>query len=797
MSTQPATILALMAGPLVDRRGRPLERLDLKRETRQLRQRLGEIDRAATLRVELATPESIPRILLQQSFDILHFSGHGTTGELAFEDDTGGLLPLQADELKALIAPGGRAPFRLAFLCACHSASLAPALIEAGVPHVVAVDAGATVVNAAAWAFARNFYPALLAGRTVAEAFALGRAVVGVDTVLREAGRVLDEPELAALEQAKFLLLPEGADHDVVLFPDLPPGELTDATPPPTEHNLPARPETFTGRARELHALLGHLLRHRMVELHGFGGMGKTELAREAGRWLAERHRFPRGIHFVDLREVTDTTTARLRIADALGLDPALSARDDLLAGALREDGTDGRLLILDDLDFLVAADRPGVRALLRALYDAGVHLLLTTRERVGGLPAKRCPLGRLQPPEDRALFLRWAGLAREELLGTREDLEAVLRFLDGWPLALVLAAPLLADTSLARLRAQLEEAQERVLEDPDLTPEERDKLRSVAASLELSLRRLRERDPAAARFFPLLALFPGGADPQALEAIIGPEWAEAVPTLRALSLVEVLPGERVRVPAPARARARRELPEGALARYGPAALAYYRRLVDEIGAPLQPAGISLLARELPNLHFWLEWGYAHEPAGEEECASARLTASLRNFYMLVNWPPEAEENFRRALEAARRMGDRLGEANTRKAIGDVHYFRQELDRALASYDAALQLFRAVGDRLGEANCFLSMGQAKLMQGREKEALTDLEHAATLYEAVGDRVGSSNVYITLGQLAAAKGDLRAAIAHLQPAADFGKAIGHPLGDQLQAQIDAWREQLRD
>ncbi len=738
MSTKPATILALMAGPLVDHHDRPLDRLDWERETRQLCQRMGEIDRAATLRVELATPESIPHLLLQQSFDILHFSGHGASGELAFEDGRGGLFPLHTDALKRLIAPGGRAPFRLAFLSACHSASLAPALIEAGVPHIVAIDAEATVLDAATTAFARNFYPALLAGRSVAEAFEFGRAGVWADESLHEAGQALARPDLAALEEAKFSLLPAGADHDVVLFPDLLRGELTDVTPPPTPHNLPARPETFTGRARELHGLLGHLLRHRIVELTGMGGMGKTELAREAGRWLAERRHFPDGIHFVDLREVADTSTARLRIVTALELDPALSARDDLLAGALRGAGPDGRMLILDDLDFLVAADRPGLRTLLGALYDAGGHLLLTTRERVGRVPAQRYGLGRLESPEDEVLFLRWAGLARDDLVGTRADLEAVLCFLDGWPLAIVLAAPLLADTSLAGLREQLKQTQERVLADPDLTPEERDKLGSVTVSLELSLRRLRERDPAVADFFPLLALFPGGAGPQALEVITGPGWRAAVLTLRALSLVEILPGERVRLPAPARARAARTLPEGAMEQYGPPALAYYHQLAEAADGLMTggqlPAGASLLARELPNLHFWLEWGYEHEPEGEG-CVAARLTSSLRNFYMLVDWPPEAEENFRRALEAARRAGDRLGEANTLKAIGDVQQFRKEIDAALDSYRQALQLFRAVGSRLGEANTLLSMAglESELEAGRAQ-----FEQAMALYQAVGD-----------------------------------------------------------
>ena len=838
MSAQSATILALLAGPLLDEQGRPLARLDMERECRQLQERLGEIERAATLYVELATPESILRLLLRQSFDLLHFSGHGGSGELAFEDDSGGLFPLDGATLQKLIAPGGKAPFRLAFLSACHSASVAPALVEAGIAHVIAVEAQAGVLDAAATAFARNFYPALLAGHSVAQAFQIGRAGVAADVRLRQAGMALGQPDLAALEEAKFLLLPAESDHDVALFPDLPPGHLRLVRPAPSPNNLPRRPETFTGRSRQLHDLLQHLLRHPLVELTGMGGMGKTELAREAGRWLAERGRFPAGIHFIDLRQVADTTTARLRIAADLGLDPAVSRQDDLLTAALRADDTDRRLLILDDLDALVASDRLGLRALLRALHDAGVRVLWTTRERVGSLPAQRCELGRLDEPEDEHLFLHWAGLVRPDLEGEWADLRAVLRFLDRWPLAIVLAAPHLAGSSLAGLREQLEQAQEEVLADPDLSTEERDKLGSVAVSLELSLRRLREREPAAADFFPLLALFPGGADPPALAAITGPQWERAVPALRALSLVEELPGERLRLPEPARARAERALPPDARERYGPAALAYYHQLAAEadslLAGPHFAAGASRLAQELPNLHFWLDWGYEHEPAAEV-CLSARLTAALRNFYMLLAWPAEAQENFGRALAAARRVGDRLGEANVLQAQGDVLYFLKQTDEALQRYDQALQLFRQVGARLGEANVLQAQGDVLAFLDRRDEALQRYDQALQLFRQVGDRLGEANAHFSLGRLwlggdirramaeleraaelyrqsgaqaglanvrillarlAAAQGDYRAAVEQIQPAIDFTRRIGHPLAAALAAEQAEWQRRAK-
>ncbi|MBC6948664.1 tetratricopeptide repeat protein, partial [candidate division KSB1 bacterium] len=62
------------------------------------------------------------------------------------------------------------------------------------------------------------------------------------------------------------------------------------------------------------------------------------------------------------------------------------------------------------------------------------------------------------------------------------------------------------------------------------------------------------------------------------------------------------------------------------------------------------------------------------------------------------------------ALALFKAVGSRLGEANTLKAIGDVHQFKKELDAAIKAYNDALALFKAVGDRLGEANTLKAIG---------------------------------------------------------------------------------------
>ncbi|MCO6450544.1 MAG: tetratricopeptide repeat protein, partial [Caldilineales bacterium] len=128
------------------------------------------------------------------------------------------------------------------------------------------------------------------------------------------------------------------------------------------------------------------------------------------------------------------------------------------------------------------------------------------------------------------------------------------------------------------------------------------------------------------------------------------------------------------------------------------------------------------------------------------------------------------------------------------QAKGDVLAFLDRRDEALEHYDKAFTLFQTVGDRLGQANVLLSLGRMSVNAGQYDQALGILAQARSLYVAVGAQSGLANVSIFMAQIAAAQGDFAAAADYMQPAADFGKAVGHPLGDQLQAQIDAWRAQ---
>ena len=112
----------------------------------------------------------------------------------------------------------------------------------------------------------------------------------------------------------------------------------------------------------------------------------------------------------------------------------------------------------------------------------------------------------------------------------------------------------------------------------------------------------------------------------------------------------------------------------------------------------------------------------------------------------------EALERYEAALAFYRDIGDRLGEANTLKAIGDVLQFLKRSTEALERYEAALAFYRDIGDRLGEANTLKAIGDVLQFLDRRTEALERYEAALAFYRDIGARLGEANSLQAIGIL---------------------------------------------
>ncbi len=129
---------------------------------------------------------------------------------------------------------------------------------------------------------------------------------------------------------------------------------------------------------------------------------------------------------------------------------------------------------------------------------------------------------------------------------------------------------------------------------------------------------------------------------------------------------------------------------------------------------------------------------------------------------------PQARARYAEALPIYRDIGDRLGEANCIKSLGDVHVQLAEYPQARAHYDAALAQFQALGLPNGQANVVTRIADA---YERRKEVERSLEYYTQAVELVPDnpmwRRNRASAYIRAGDAERARTDLAAA-EQLQP-----------------------------
>ncbi len=172
----PVKILFLAADPS------DASRLRLGQELRDIKDRL----RIAKVpeKYQLEQRESV-RVgdITQAIFDvephIIHFSGHGTSkGELCFENEVGTVQPVPPDALAKM--------FKLleqvncVVLNACYSKIQAKAIARY-IPFVIGMNN--VIGDQAAIAFAVGFYTALVANRSIEDAYEFGRVEIALQSI--------------------------------------------------------------------------------------------------------------------------------------------------------------------------------------------------------------------------------------------------------------------------------------------------------------------------------------------------------------------------------------------------------------------------------------------------------------------------------------------------------------------------------------------------------------------------------------------------------------------------------------
>lgn len=168
-------------------------RLQLDEELRAIFAALREGDRSL-FEVAVAPAlraSELPTTILRENPDIIHYSGHGSQGEILLAADAASLAPVGAEELGRIFKTFANRT-RCVVLNACFSASVADA-IGASVPVVVGMSRA--VPDSGACEFAAGFYSALANGGSLTQSFAAGK-----ERLLRS-GSAGDLAELKAKDQ--------------------------------------------------------------------------------------------------------------------------------------------------------------------------------------------------------------------------------------------------------------------------------------------------------------------------------------------------------------------------------------------------------------------------------------------------------------------------------------------------------------------------------------------------------------------------------------------------------------------
>ncbi|MDH6626482.1 DNA-binding SARP family transcriptional activator [Streptomyces sp. LBL] len=589
--------------------------------------------------------------------------------------------------------------------------------------------------------------------------------------------------------------------HELVLLdsPELTQPSVNPAPAPASNvpRQLPVQSASFTGRASELRSL-DRMLDERLGQspltvaaISGVGGVGKTALAIHWANQVAAR--FPDGQLFTDLRGYDEKdapvppSTVLDRLLRSLGVPGPQIPADPGERAALYRSVLDGKrtLIVLDN-----ARSFQQISPLLPG--SGRCCVLITSRDMIddllGDYAVLQIGLNVMAPEEATALLAEVAGESR---IGADPGATARLGSLcDRLPLALRIAGARLAARphwSVRNLVSRLENQRRRL---DELSPGEG----GVRAGFRLSYRDL---PPEAQRLYrrlglltaPDFAAWVGAAlldtpdpvdaeilieklvDAQLLEVAASPGPAtryrfQDLLRLYAWECAQAEESEEERRAAVERAfsgwlmlaDAARQRTNG-----GNPSLAY---------GPVRPFPLpdDLVDELLEDPMGWFEsertaLADVIEQAARSDLSTYAwgLTANITTLFEPHNYLEDWHSCAMSALAAARRTGDRLGEATMLRSLGTLAIYQRRYQEAESSLLPALELFEECGEVHGRALVLRNLAVCSRFAGNLQDARHQAGQSLDDFRKTEDLASESHVLGLLSQIELELGNVSSGI----------------------------------
>ncbi len=596
-----------------------------------------------------------------------------------------------------------------------------------------------------------------------------------------------------------------------------------------TELHLPTFSTELIGRADELTELEARLLapEARLVTVIGAGGMGKTRLAIEAARLLAEKRpgRFLQGIHFVPLETLETPEEIPLRVAESIGV--SFRGDESVASQLLEKLRSQETLLILDNYEHLLDDVGKGISLLVEILRGApNVKLLVTSRERLNLYEEIVFDLRGLDSAGDDApaegsdatrLFVERAKRVRRDFAPSGADarhVASICRLVEGAPLAIELASAWTRHHSCEQIAAFIAKDLD-FLKSP--YADAPDKHRSLRAVFERSWTLL---SPAEQSAFTQLSVFHGGFTLEAAEAVIGSAAMAAELVDKSLAqragetrfhvhpLLQQYAAEKLSALGEERAQAE--------TRHA----AYYLDFLTQLGEGESPQKRAVIRPERDNLRAC--WERAARLGMTD--ALERTAAILHSFFSVESWFQEGVDLFQsvlnqltetepgaadglrcellarkarmhtqigqmekaridldRALAYAERLDDPTRRSRVLDSLAITNYYAGNYPQAAALASESLALSEKSNNADGVAFSLNFLGSCAKAQGDYALCREYFEKAVAAYRAMKDEIGAGMVLNNLGNLLQAQGEYEGAQKFYVDASEILKAQNHAHG----------------
>ncbi|MFN8591103.1 MAG: tetratricopeptide repeat protein [Thermomicrobiales bacterium] len=601
---------------------------------------------------------------------------------------------------------------------------------------------------------------------------------------------------------------------------------------------LPVPPNTLIGREREVRDACALLSQSavRLLTLTGPGGVGKTRLALAVAEELADH---VAQVRLIALESIDDPALVTPLICHALGVRETRETPSfDALRDALQDTPT---LLVLDNVEHLagIAPDLANILSLCPKLTILATSRAALRLRAEHAFPVEPLALaaaddsladGDLTRYPALALFIARAQAVVPWVATTDGNAALIAQIcarLDGLPLAIELAAPLLRVLSLKGLLARLDRNLGLLAHGPHDAPARQQTMyATIAWSYDLLL-------PGEQHLFRRLAVLKNGFTLDAAAALaprVDPAQPEIdiLPELAALvekHLLRRLNGDDE--PRFGMLESIREFGLTQLRKEGEAEAAhrahadYFAALAETIqpfSIDTQPdASLDVVAQEYDNLRAVLAWTLDR---GERETA-VRVTGSLVRFwYLRGSWtegrtwleralmPPRRDQTlaFARShlgagvlaeaqgeFEAARghyatardvfqALDHQAGLCRVLNNLGNVLGGLNQLDEAREQYERALATCRGADETQGIAEALQNLGIVAALRGQHDVAAPLFAESLVLFRRIGDRFGIRFGLTNLASLAFRAGDLDRARARCRDALVLTAGIHDPQGE---------------